>query len=83
MKTVRSQERELLQTLKSGEDLQLESRTINKLLTLNKSFEFSSDRWVHRRHIQYKLSHRLKQFMCKNSSRFLYVVCCKVGRTWR
>ena len=46
MKTVRSQERELLQTLKSGEDLELESRTINKLLTLNKSFEFSSDRWV-------------------------------------
>lgn len=44
IKKVQSQERELLQTLKSGEDLQLESRTINKLLTLNKSFEFSSER---------------------------------------
>ena len=44
MSKVNSQEKELLQTLKSGEDLQLESRIINRLLALNKSFEFSSDR---------------------------------------
>ena len=41
---VQSQEKELLQTLRSEDEHQLESRTINKLLTLNKSFEFSSDR---------------------------------------
>ena len=43
--TSKSVENELLLALDEGKELEIEAKTVNKLLTLNKSLEFAQERY--------------------------------------